>query len=360
VTPDGVRPGEVVVEGDRIAAVNLIDHDDDGRTVLPGLVDVHCHGGGGASFTSGDADQVAAAAAHHLARGTTALVGSAVTDAPDRMLAVVASLADGVDAGHLEAVHVEGPFLAEAQCGAHDPTWLRDPDVGFTRELLAAGRGHVRVVTLAPERPGADAVAATLAEHGVIAAVGHTAADAATTTRFLAAQERGWVTHLFNAMPPLHHRDPGPVLGSLTAAASGSAVVELVADDLHVAAETTRGVLAMLGPQRVAFVTDAMAAAGMPDGDYELGPLRVRVADGVARLAEGGAIAGGTASLLDLVRRAVDGGVDLHAAVTAASATPAALLGRDDLGVLSPGARADLVVTRDGAVDRAMRAGEWV
>jgi N-acetylglucosamine-6-phosphate deacetylase len=178
VTADSLLPDAVVeVEGDRITAVrdarpdDLVEPSDD--LLLPGLVDVHCHGGGGAAFTVPDRAEVATAAAHHLGQGTTSLVASAVTDDPERMLAVVATLADAVEAGEVAAIHLEGPFLSTARCGAQDPTRMLPPDLGLASALLEAGRGHVRVMTIAPELPGADELADLLAERGVQVAVGH-------------------------------------------------------------------------------------------------------------------------------------------------------------------------------------------
>jgi N-acetylglucosamine-6-phosphate deacetylase len=347
VTPNEDLPDAVVELADsRITAIRPAVEGDppaDGRIILPGLIDLHCHGGGGASFTAGEPDQVRTAAAHHASQGTTTLVGSAVTDSPERLLAVVACLAGAVDEGLLAGIHLEGPFLSHARCGAQDPAHLRDPDLALAAELIAAGRGHVRVMTVAPELPGAAALAELLVESGVTVAVGHTDADAATVERFLHTTAPSLVTHLFNGMAPMHHRQPGAVLGSLAAAAAGDATVELIADGVHLADETVAGILALVG-DRVVLITDAMAAAGMPDGDYQLGPQAVRVSAGVARLAHGDAIAGGTSRLLDVVRRQVGAGLDPVRVVAAASTRPAAVLGIDDVGI-AVGRRADLVVT---------------
>ncbi len=340
-----------------------------GGYVLPGLVDVHNHGGGGDSFTADDPDALRRAAAHHLRHGTTSVVASVVTDRPEAMVAAVSRAASAAEDGTVAAVHVEGPFLARARCGAQDPRHLRAPDVGLARELVLAGRGNVRVMTLAPELPGADDLVRLLLEHGVVPAVGHTEADADLVRRTLGATRQalgrpGLVTHLFNGMPPLHHRSPGPVAGALGAAAAGDARVELVADGVHLDGDTVRMVFDLLGPDRVVLVTDATAAAGMPDGDYDLGPQRVRVVHGVARVGEGSEapLAGGTAHLVDVVRRCVDAGVDLVSAVTAATTSPAAAIGIDPkAAALSPGSPADLVVTGDDLRPvRVMRHGEWL
>lgn len=351
-----------------------------GGFVLPGLVDAHCHGGGGASFGGTSGHRLAAE--EHLRHGTTSLVAGVVTDAPEAMLAAVRAGADAVEAGLVAAVHVEGPFLAPSCRGAQDARHLRDPDLALAEALLEAGRGNVRVMTVAPELAAADDLVELLLRHGVVPAVGHTRADAGLVRRTLAHSASalgrpGLVTHLFNGMPVFHHRDPGPVGGALAAAAAGEAVVELVADGVHLADDTVRTVLELLGPDRVALVTDAMAAAGMPDGGYVLGAQRVRVRGGVARLDgldQGGCtdgpgqtrkddgnhpLAGGTAHLLDVVRRTVAGGVDLTTAVTAATATPARVLGLPPAGLVA-GVRADLVVT-DAQLRplRVMRGGRW-
>jgi len=365
ITPEADLDDAVVaVEGDSIAEVRpplAGDPDVTDDVLLPGLVDAHCHGGGGGSFTVGDAEQVAVAARHHLGQGTTSLIGSAVTDSPERMLAAISALADAAEAGLLAGVHAEGPFLSHARCGAQDPAYLLEPDLGLAAELVDAGRGRLRVMTVAPELPGAVQLADLLAERGVLAAVGHTEADAATTDRFLRTPGSGLVTHLFNGMPPMHHRAPGPVGGALSAAADGAARVELIADGVHLSDDTVRTMYAVLGGDRILLVTDAMAAAGMPDGDYQLGPRRVRVVDGTARLAERDSIAGGTTRLLDVVRRLVGAGLDPVSVVASASLVPAAALGLDRVGALRAGLRADLVVTdADLRPQRVMRAGEWV
>lgn len=369
ITPHVDLPDAVVeIAGTRIVGIQAVGPST-GQSLprsdvvlLPGLVDVHCHGGDGASFSAADADQVAAAARHHLGQGTTVLMGSTVTDSPDRMVAAIATLADGVDAGSLVGIHIEGPFISTAQCGAQDPAWIRSPDVGLLRELLDAGRGHVRVMTLAPELPGADPVIELLARRGVIAAIGHTEADTATVDRVLRHSHPGLVTHLFNGMPTIHHRDPGPVLGALTAAAAGAAHLELIADGVHLADEVVAAVFSLVGGNQVVFVTDAMAAAGLQDGTFQLGPAEVRVSGGIARLAHGDSLAGGTARLLDIVRRQVHAGLDPVEVVACASSRPAALLGLEsEVGSLAAGFRADIVETdADLRPLRVMRSGSWV
>jgi N-acetylglucosamine-6-phosphate deacetylase len=217
------------------------------------------------------------------------------------------------------------------------------------------------MVTLAPELAGSDAVAALLEDAGVVAALGHTDAAAADFAAALGARRTPVVTHLFNGMAPFHHREPGTPGAALAALARGAATVELIADGVHVADETTGLVFDVDPGGHVVLVSDAMAAAGLPDGAFTLGSLDVTVTEGVARIASG-SIAGGTSHVGDLVRRCVTlAGVDAVAAVAAATATPAALLGLSDRGALATGLRADVVaLTEDWRVDRVMRGGAWV
>lgn len=328
-----------------------------GAVVVPGFVDVHCHGGGGASFEA-DAESSARAAAFHAAHGTTTMLASLVTLSRPDLSESVRALRPLVDDGVLAGVHLEGPWLAASRCGAHDPALLRDPDPGELGPLLDTGT--VAMVTLAPELAGGlDAVARVTAA-GAVAAVGHTDAGYDLTLRALDAGARAG-THLFNAMGSLHHRDPGPVAALL---GDPRAVVELITDGVHVHPALWE-IVGRAAPGRVAAVTDAMAAAGMPDGDFRLGELAVRVTDGVARL-DGGTIAGSTATADALFRNVVaahPGPRDkaLARAVAWTSTTPAGLLGRNDIGHLRPGARADVVLLDDDLqVETVLRGGALV
>lgn len=387
VTPDGVLDdGLVVTDGALISYVGPAAHapagvdvpppDEPVRTVLPGLVDVHCHGGGGASFPDALTAGEALLAVHeHRRHGTTTIVASLVTASEATLVERTAMLADLADAGEIAGIHLEGPFLSRARCGAQDPTLMLDGRSRLVREVARVARGSLFSMTVAPDVPGVlgpDGAIATLAEVGALPSIGHTdataevATEAVTQSRAALAASasrsaRPTVTHLFNGMRPLHHRDPGPVAACLAAAARGDAVVELVADGTHLAPATVASVFDLVGPDAIVLVTDAMAAAGMPDGHYRLGTLDVDVAGGVARLAEGGAIAGGTAHLLDVVRSTVAAGVPLADAVRAGATTPATVLGRRDVGALEVGRRADLVVTdADLRPLRVLRGGEWV
>jgi N-acetylglucosamine-6-phosphate deacetylase len=361
-------------------------------TILPGLLDIHCHGGGGHTFSTFDADEALAAAAYHASCGTTGVVASLVTAAPEDLLRQVRALAPLVADGRLLGIHLEGPFLSPARRGAHSPALLAEPDPALAGDLLEAGDGAIKIVTLAPERSGATAVARMLRAAGVVVAFGHSDADYATFASALDdADGSALVTHLGNAMPPLLQRAAGPIAAALAAAARDEASVELISDGVHVDAGFTRLVFSAAAPGRVVLVTDAMTAAGMPDGTYQLGPLRVRVTHGVARLAPdddtgergdasgdelaggagpepgaggqsaGGAIAGGTSNLLRVVATAFSAGVPLGDAARAASQAPARVLGLARRGQLAPGMAADLVVTDENlAVRRVLRAGRWL
>lgn len=382
VTPDEVLDeAAVVVEDGRIVDVapardlDLIDAEvleSDGY-VLPGLVDLHNHGGGGAGFPDAvDALSHMRAIREHRSRGTTTMLASLVTAPAEALKDRIAALADLCDAGELEGIHLEGPFLSVARAGAQDVDGIRPPEAALTAELLALGRGHVATMTLAPEAPGADRVVDQLIAGGALPSFGHTDADAATTraaihraARLLAdspaaRSTRPTITHLFNGMRPLSHRDPGPIPAILSAAARGLAVVELIGDGVHLDASLVRDVVEIAGRDAAVLVTDSIAATGMPDGEHDLAGMPVTVSGGVARLVDGGALAGSTSHLIDVVRTAHRAGVPLVDAVYMASAGPARVLDLRDVGTLAPGVRADVVLTdpelrptavyRDGAV----------
>ena len=388
VTPSSVvEAGAVVVEGDAIRyagpasglpapwqdAAHQVDSGPGRRTLLPGLVDVHCHGGAGGEFGPA-ADSAATAVRHHHLSGTTSVVGSLVSAAAAEMVAGVRTCAALVAGGELAGIHLEGPFLSRERRGAQDPSALTDVDRSLVEEAVLAAEsagapGAVAQMTYAPERRGADRLPALLGGHGVLPALGHTDCDAATAwaslRSVLEAAPRGGrplVTHVFNGMPPLYHRAPGPVAACLAQAARGEAVLEVIGDGVHLAAETVRMLFDLVGPQAVCLVTDAMAASGMPDGGYTLGGREVTVADRTARLADDGSIAGGVATLLDVVRWSVtEAGVPLLDAVTAASVTPAQAMGLTGVGSLAAGQRADVVVVDDDLrPTRVMRRGSWL
>ena len=344
-----------------------------GSSLLPGLVDLHCHGAAGGGFPTGD-DRACREATDYLHRnGTTTLLASLVTAPADELLRALGVLQALTAEGLLAGVHAEGPFLSRARCGAQDPLWLRDPDPELLRNMLDAAGGALKTMTYAPELTGASELVRLLTGHGVTPSLGHTDADARTAAASLAEaadsigsaaqgfgpHARPTVTHLFNGMPPLHHREPGPAAVCLRLAAAGTVVVELIGDGVHLHPETVRMVFELVGAGNIALVTDSMAATGLPDGDYALGSSEVVVHDGVATLNGNGALAGGTATLLEVVRTTIASGVSPADAVLAATLVPARVLGLEtDVGSLRPGMRGDIVaVDPDFELVTVLRGG---
>jgi len=390
VTPtEVIDDGVIVIEGEIIAWVGPAaeaagrgwpgapDPPEVSITLLPGFVDVHNHGGGGSGFPEASTTEEARVAVReHLTHGTTSLVASLVTAAPDTLRQRVGVLTSLAEAGELAGIHLEGPFISTVRCGAQDPELIQAPDANLVRELAAAARGYLVTMTVAPELDGItgdDGVVEALVSAGALPSFGHTDASSAQTshavrdarTRLDATpgrrSARPTVTHLFNGMRPLAHRAPGPIPELLVAARRGDLVLELIGDGTHLAPELVRNIFELVGARNVALVTDSMAAAGMPDGAYLLGSQGVTVTGAVARLTDGGAIAGGTAHLLDVVRTTVAGGVPLVDAVVAAATTPAGVLGDPRIGALETGRRADIVVTdSDLRIVQVLRGGAVV
>ncbi|MEU1195524.1 N-acetylglucosamine-6-phosphate deacetylase [Streptomyces sp. NPDC005813] len=363
VLPTGiVDGGRVIVDGARIAGSAPPQHehlDLSGHWLVPGFVDIHNHGGGGASFTSGTVEEVLRGVHTHRLHGTTTVVASTVTGDMHGLAQRAGMLSELAEQGDIAGIHFEGPFISPCRKGAHSEELLRDPDPAEVRKLIDAARGRAKMVTLATELPGGIDSVRLLAEHGVIAAIGHTDATYEQTRDAIDAGATV-ATHLFNAMPALGHRSPGPIAALLE---DERITVELINDGVHLHPASLELAFHHAGADRVAFITDAMDAAGFGDGRYMLGPLEVEVADGVARLVEGGSIAGSTLTLDRAFQRAVT--VDrlpVEGVVAALSANPARLLGMyDKVGSLEPGKDADLVVLdSDFALKGVMRRGEWV
>ncbi|MGZ0711526.1 N-acetylglucosamine-6-phosphate deacetylase (plasmid) [Coraliomargarita sp. W4R53] len=322
------------------AATETIDAS--GMVLTPGFIDIHGHGGGGASYDEG-VDAIRRVRAVHRAHGTTSAVISLVTASIDDLSHRVAIVADLVEQDPtILGSHLEGPFLDAGHKGAHTHELLRTPDAASVDRLLNAGRGTIRQVTVAPELPGADQAIERFVAAGVTVAIGHTDADHKAATNAFSAGAT-LVTHAFNAMRGIHHRSPGPVVAALR---DERVMLELVADGVHVDLDLIGVVFAAAG-ERVVLVTDSMAAAGVGDGCYVLGGLAVSVKDGVARLDSNGAIAGSTLTQDEALRLTVSAGVALPEAVRALTSNPARAIGRADLGHLSVGSRADAVLLTD-------------
>jgi N-acetylglucosamine-6-phosphate deacetylase len=353
----------VLLDGDAVAAVGsgreappaerTVDLGD--ATLVPGLVDLHVHGGAGGSHDDG-ADGIRAAVALHRRHGTTRSVLSLVANPVPDLVRSLGAIRDAMAADPaVLGAHLEGPFLSPHAAGAHAHEHLVDPTPARIEALLAAGEGVLRQVTIAPELDGALDAIRRLVGAGVIAAVGHTTCSGDLAR---AAFDAGAtvLTHAFNAMPGIHHREPGPIMAAI---ADERVTLELILDGVHVD-PAVAGLLFRAAPGRVALVTDAMAATGSADGRYRLGSLDVDVRAGVARLSGTDTIAGSTLTQDRALRIAVrDVGLALPDAVAALTVAPARALGLEDrVGLLRAGSAADVVaLTPDLEVARVWAAG---
>ncbi|WP_091532112.1 N-acetylglucosamine-6-phosphate deacetylase [Microlunatus soli] len=371
VTPTGtLTDGVVVIDGDTITEVrSFTDHDlESGEPiekidgwVLPGFVDTHTHGGAGRDLGSTDSDDIRAVAAFARRHGATSIFASLVTAELTRIEDQLRTLGPLVAAGEIAGIHAEGPFLSPERRGAHDPRLLRHPEPEAVDRILTAADGRLSMITIAPELPGAPEAISRFVDNGVAVAIGHTDADDRIVAAAVDAGARV-ATHLFNAMPPIHHRHPGPIPLLLT---DPRVTVELIMDGVHLHPEVLAMAVAAAGPDRVAMVTDAMVATGMDDGDYRLGDLEVAVEAGVARLrtADGsvGSIAGSTLTMQAAFGYAVQTlGLSITDVAAMAATTPARTHRLDSVGTVEPGRRADLVVVDDqGNLHAVMAAGQW-
>lgn len=341
--------GDVEVRDGRIAAVG-VGAPGGSKLAVPGFVDLQVNGYAGVDFSAPGEDGYARAGAALLADGVTAFQPTIVTAPGDQMAAALAAV-PGDCGPRVIGAHLEGPFLSRERAGAHDRAALRDPDLARLERLLDAG--PVSQVTLAPELPGALELIDALRARGVTVSCGHTEADAAAAH---AAFDRGAsaVTHLFNAMRRPEHRDPGIAYAAL---GRDDVFITLIVDGHHLADDTARAAARAAG-ERLVLISDAVAAAAAPDGDYTLGGnVAIHAAGGVVRN-DAGSLAGSTLTMLDAVRNLYALGVPLAAALRAGTETPARMAGRPDLGRIEPGAPADLLVLDESlALDTVFLAG---
>ncbi|GAB3409532.1 N-acetylglucosamine-6-phosphate deacetylase [Flindersiella endophytica] len=367
VTHDAILdPGWIEVDGSRIVAVGggapaRIDFDLANRYVVPGFVDTHVHGGGGGAYTSADPGSIAKVAAFHLSHGTTSTIASLVSAPAEDLERQVTALVEAMRSGRADTVagiHLEGPWLSPGKKGAHDPEVLRPPTATEVGRLLELAGGTIRMVTIAPELDGGPAAVEQVVAAGAVVAVGHTMATYDQAKRAMDAGATV-ATHLYNAMPSLHHREPGAVAALLE---DPRCTVELIADGHHVHPAMLDLAVRAAGVDRVSLVTDAMQAAGLGDGEYELGGRAVKVRNGLVRLRDGDSIAGSTLTMDAAFRFVVrEIGVSMIEAARMAATNPAGALGLVDVGALRTGLQADLVLL-DSALDvsAVMRAGAWV
>jgi N-acetylglucosamine-6-phosphate deacetylase len=367
VTPSGVLPDAWVhVDGDTVLSVEkhrpAIDApvvDLAGAWLLPGYVDIHMHGGGGHNVAH-SLRAMEAAVAFHRGRGTTTTLVSLMTASVAEMCEQLGWAADltrrgSTPRGHVLGSHLEGPFLSPRRRGAQNAAHMIAPDMSILDRMLAAAEGTLRMVTLAPELDGALRLIGPLREAGVIAAMGHS--DATYEEAKAAIQAGvGHVTHLFNGMPPLHHRAPGLIGAALEARIS----CELINDGRHVHPAMIGLVAGLIGCP--VLITDAIDATGVGDGSFVLAGQEVHVHDGEARLVSTRSLAGSTLTMDQALRRSVnDGGLSIETASAAASINPARVLGLDaSIGSIASGRQADLVVLDDDLqVTAVMAAGVW-
>jgi N-acetylglucosamine-6-phosphate deacetylase len=364
VTPDGViECGVVTVEAERIVGIDRrrphtpgapTTIDGSGLTLLPGFLDVHVHGGGGADVMEANPEAIRAMLRAHGRHGTTGLLLTTITESRDAVTAALRCARDACfqgaafcgDGAAPLGVHLEGPYLCAARAGAQPREYVRDFDAAEWAEWIETAAGTIRLLTCAPERPGAEALLRAAGAANVVVSVGHTDADAAQTERALDAGAHH-ATHLFNAMRPLHHRNPGPIPPLLT---DPRVLVEIIADGHHLAPEIVRLVLAAKGDRHVALITDAMAAAADEDpgdGVYALGGHSVTVRDGRATLADG-TLAG---SVLTMDRAAANvrawTSAPWETIARLTSGNVAAEMGWSNKGRIEPGADADFVLVDD-------------
>jgi N-acetylglucosamine-6-phosphate deacetylase len=343
-------PGDVEILDGAIAGYGLASPNGTG-IAAPGFVDLQVNGFGGVDFLEADADGYRRAGESLLETGVTAFLPTFITAPEEQLAAALAEVPAELNGPRILGVHIEGPFLATGRLGTHPAAARRDPDVELLGRLLAAG--PVRLVTLAPELPGAGELIDVLRKRGVVASCGHSDATAAEAN---VAFDRGvhTVTHLFNAMRPFRHRDPG--LGG-AALARDDVIVQIILDGIHLADETAK-VIWRAAAGRVALVTDAVAGAGLGDGSYSLGGFEVDIRDGVARGPDG-VLAGSALTMIEAVRNLHELGVPLEAALAAGSSVPARVLGLPILGRIDAGLTADIVVLDDNLeIERVFVAGE--
>ena len=331
-------PGDVEIIGGRVSGIGLTSPNGHG-IAAPGFVDLQVNGFAGIDFLSADAEGYRLAGEALLETGVTAYLPTFITSPEEQLLAALREVPRGGDGPRVLGAHLEGPFLSALRLGIHSADSRRNPDVDLLERLLDAG--PVRLVTLAPELPGATKVIERLLRREIAVSCGHSDADAEQANRAFDLGVRS-VTHLFNAMRPFHHRDPGIVGAAL---ARPEVVIQLILDWVHVA-PVTAAMVWQAAQGRVALVTDSVAGAGLDDGAYRLGELDVEIRDGVAR-GPTGALAGSTLTMIEAVRNLHSLGVPLEDAIGAATEVPARVLRLPATGRVGVGLPADLVVLSD-------------
>lgn len=343
ITPDGaiddiwLRIDHGVIKEIGSGQVNSSDLHLSG-ILIPGFIDIHCHGGGGYYFSDSESRNIRAALNLHRDHGTTLQFASLVTDTLESLSLQISNLLPLFNEGLLAGIHLEGPYLSSVKCGAHNPQLLRTPEISEIQGLLELGEGAISMVTIAPELPGAINAISFLSSQGVIAAVGHTDANADQIAEAISAGATV-VTHFNNAMQKLNS---GETSASNYLLADCEIPLEAILDGVHLSSEVSNKLTSQYS-QRTIAVTDAMSAAGCTDGNYYIGSLPVLVKDRVARLAANGALAGSTLTMLDVFENLLKSGVPIERAVAMTSQNAADLIGAQECGRIEVGAVADLL-----------------
>lgn len=334
--------------------------DAQGSWLLPGFIDVHVHGGFGADFMDASSESLETITRFHGTKGTTAMLATSVTASREALDAVISAtdtyIRGGMPYAQLIGVHLEGPFISPKWSGAQNPEFISLPTSEWLEDWHARFPGLIKMMTLAPEREGAMEVIQWLSDHGIVAAAGHTDADYETIER---AVEHGLshAVHTFNAMTPLHHRNPGTVGAVLT---DPRIHAEIIADGVHVHPAGVQLLTQTKKQHNLIMITDAISAAGLEDGDYKLGGLDVIMKDGICRLKEGGSLAGSTLTMIDAFKFMVNKiGVSVQQASEYASGNPARQMGvADRMGSIARGKQADfLLVSPSLDLERAWVLG---
>lgn len=350
--------GLLTIDGDRILSVEKCDEEDltaeqRERYILPGLIDIHFHGCAGYDICDGTAEALRAIASYELDHGITTICPATMTLSEEILTHICGmcaaatgteTLATGILLGDiLKGIYLEGPFLSMEKKGAQNPAYIQTPDIEMLMRLQRAAHGLIRIVAIAPETAGAMECI-RLGKKDFRFSIAHTCADYETAKGAIRAGATH-VTHLYNAMPPYLHREPG-VVGA--AAEEDDVTVELICDGHHIHPGVVRNTFRLFGAERIALVSDSMRAAGMEDGEYTLGNQAVRVSGDLATLADG-TLAGSVMNLYDCMRNAIRMGVPREDAVRAATYNPAAIIGiAGEYGVLRAGCRADILIADRG------------
>jgi len=362
-----IADGLVLIEGGKIKHVRHWEErgyerllDFSGSYVAPGFVDIHVHGGGGHDSMDRSTESLQGLSKFLVSKGVTSFLPTTHTAPREALIEAAETLGRGIEGGADGAVplgiHMEGPFISPEMCGAQNKAHVRQPDVEEIQSINEASGERLMIVTLAPEEPGAIDAISWLKSEGIVAAAGHTNATHDEMTAGVAAG-LSHVSHLFNGMRSFHHREPGVAGAALT---DGRVTVELIADGVHVHEATLRMAAKLKGSGMTALVSDSIAAAGLPDGEYEFGGQKISVREGRSAL-ESGRLAGSTIGLCDAVRNMIRlAGSTVPEAVEMASATPSRIVGASDRkGSLTPGMDADIaVLDRDFNVLATLVGGE--